>query len=374
MVNLPHSSKLNIAPLAASFNNVTNSYKFYWFLAILESIKLSSNTIILVDALLASMIASVWYPLHYFHLSFGKQDRLGEFANKLKVQDSHLEANAIQADILDTARKHFSVNSFLSQEIRSIGNYVPQRFLRPFFQKELRGLQDWKINDSIEKLAESAFHENASPCLYRFVNLPNRRIEIQPVWFEYLQENLHILVGFCLWHLVNYIQKNNPNVPNISGKLFRPEQRDLKKARTFWRVVMGEVGEMRCIYTQEPIPRDGFSLDHFLPWSFVAHDLLWNLIPTPKSVNSSKGDQLPDISLYFEAFARSQFEAVRAVDCLKHAKLLEDYALLFKQNSMSELQSIPFENFRQILFDTITPQIQIARNMGFSANWNYQVL
>ena len=160
-------------------------------------------------------------------------------------------------------------------------------------------------------------------------------------------------------------------MPNVSAKLFRPEQRDLKQARTFWKVVITETQPVRCIYSQEPISADDFSLDHFFPWSFVAHDLLWNLIPTTKSVNSRKGDQLPDISLYFEPFARLQYEAVQALSVPTHGKILEDYIILSKSDSATDLKRIPFRSFRQILLDSIAPQMQVARNMGFPGNWRY---
>lgn len=80
MVNLPQSNNLPIEYLAASFDNVTNSYKFYWFLAILEHIRENQSPTIIVNNLLARMVAGVWYPTNYFRLSFGKQDRLGQIA------------------------------------------------------------------------------------------------------------------------------------------------------------------------------------------------------------------------------------------------------------------------------------------------------
>lgn len=370
-MNLPESNRLEIAPLSASFGNVTNSYKFYWFLAILESVRTAQGRILPVDDLLAQMIANVWYPLHYYRLSFGKQDRLGEVAERLRADVSILDANASRNEIVNAAVTQLSTRSPLARDIRSIGNYVPQRFLRPFFQTELRATDDWKVNALVEKLAHATFQSRSSPCLYRFVDATTRAIEVHPLWWQYLQENLHIVTGFCLWHLANYLQKNNANVPNITAKLFRPEQRELRQARTFWRFVIQETRSIRCIYTQESLSSDDFSLDHFIPWSFVAHDLLWNIVPTTKSVNSRKGDRLPNIDLYFEPFARLQYEAVQAVTVLKHAKILEDYVILAKADSVTGLRQMSFEGFRQLLFDNVAPQIQIARNMGFPDRWSY---
>ncbi|MFO7585650.1 MAG: HNH endonuclease domain-containing protein [Anaerolineales bacterium] len=44
--------------------------------------------------------------------------------------------------------------------------------------------------------------------------------------------------------------------------------------------------------------KGAYSLDHFLPWRYVAHDLLWNILPASKSVNSSKSDSLPHLPRY----------------------------------------------------------------------------
>jgi len=51
-------------------------------------------------------------------------------------------------------------------------------------------------------------------------------IEQHPCGQAYLHHNLAIVTGLCLWNLVTYLQRNNPNVPNIAGKLAEPGQRD----------------------------------------------------------------------------------------------------------------------------------------------------
>lgn len=114
-----------------------------------------------------------------------------------------------------------------------------------------------------------------------------------------------------------------------------------------------------------------FLWNHFLPWRFVAHDLLWNIVPTIKNVNSAKSDNLPDVNLYFMPFARAQFKAVQIVAQSNKGNLLEDYVLLLNTSSLDDIKDLPFERFYKILYSAIMPQIQIATNMGFSAQWIY---
>jgi hypothetical protein len=48
-----------------------------------------------------------------------------------------------------------------------------------------------------------------------------------------------------------------------------------------------------CIYSGRPLAKTKWDLDHFVPWSFVAHDQLWNLVPAENSANERKGSRLP---------------------------------------------------------------------------------
>lgn len=370
---LPQATNIPVEYLAASFRNVTNSYKFYWLLAILEHIQRPPNqSIISIDQLLARMVAFVWYPTNYFRLSFGKQDQLSHIALQLGAQ-THLPINAKRQQIESEALAHLNSDSDAGKQLKKLQRYVPYRFLSPFFTQQLRGIPDQKKNALIVSLAESTFHVHTVFPLYRFVPSPEESIEIHPRWFEYLVRHLEIVRGFCLWHLVNYVQKNNPNVPNVAAKLFEPEQRNLSRARTFWNLACQRISPLKCIYSGQPVQQN-YSLDHFLPWRFVAHDLLWNLVPVPQNVNSAKGDSLPDLTTYFDPFARLQYEAFQAVSAggtSRQAKLLEDYVLLFGASSISEVQSLPLKTFRQVLYDILAPQFQIARNMGFVTGWKY---
>lgn len=367
--SLPLSTRLPVEHLSASFNSVTNSYKFYWLLGLLEHIQETRSPTIPINQILARMVASAWYPANYFRLSFGKQDRLSQIALTIQT-DINLPLDASKQEITTTVLAYMDTDSPLAREIASLGVYVPFRFLRPFFSAHLRGEVDWKVNALIQQLAAQTFTHPHKPCLYRFS--PDLSvIEIHPLWFDYLQTNLAIVMGFCLWRLLNYLQKNNPNVPNIAAKLFEPGQRNLRDGRKFWLLAFNRLDTIFCVYSGTILQKANFSLDHFLPWRFVTHDLLWNIIPTPQHINSAKSDMLPNFSLYFEPFARLQYDAFQVVADLQKEALLEDYTLLFKKHSVSEVQKLPFVAFKAILHDTIAPQIQIARNMGFAADWSY---
>ena len=163
-------------------------------------------------------------------------------------------------------------------------------------------------------------------------------------------------------------------MPGVLNKLHAPTLRQLTPARDFWRLVrrgfekVEKLADFRDIYSERQLA-DRFSVDHFLPWTFVAHDLLWNLAPVEDATNSRKGDVLPDLDVYLPRLAKLHF---RAIEIAKHQpKLLEDYSECFKQDPAG-LLALGESGFEAKYREVIMPQVQIAMNQGFQAGWRYR--
>ena len=45
MLKIPYNENLPVAKLAAIFNNTTTTYKYYWFISILEQIEIGKKEI-----------------------------------------------------------------------------------------------------------------------------------------------------------------------------------------------------------------------------------------------------------------------------------------------------------------------------------------
>jgi len=371
-VYLPLSAELPVQRLAAVFAQVTNSYKFYWFLAMLERAQNDRGRLMPVDELLAEMVALAWYPANMFRLSLGKQDQLNDIPLRLREARGLAPHERPAVVRRATLEEMHDGRSAVGGQIRNLGVYVPRRFLAPFFEAELRGRKDTEKNRLIERLADEAFADGERPCLYRFVADAGRlAIEFHPGWYGYFRAHAHILKDFCLWNLLLYVQKNNPNVPNLAAKLFEPGVRDMSRARRYWDAALEALGPRPCVYSGTLVGRGAYSLDHFLPWSYVAHDLLWNIVPTTTNINSAKGDRVPELGRYFGDFARLQYEALQVTATAARARLVEDYTLLFKVSSLEELRAVARGRFEATLYDTISPQVQIAENLGFVTGWRY---
>ena len=164
-MNLPTSSKLPIKNLSGVFNNTTNSYKFYWFLAILEKLKTTESGFLLIDELLIEMIASECYPIKSFKLSFGRQDKFTYIIKELKgrfgIKDEIKKDNLIE--ILETQKD----DKYFKRFIEKLARYVPDRFLTHWFSKKLIGIKDSEKNKIIYKEAKRLSPDYLCICFQR---------------------------------------------------------------------------------------------------------------------------------------------------------------------------------------------------------------
>jgi len=363
---LPYSDKLPIEKLCSCFKNTTNAYKFYWFLSILDHLLEKRTVNIPIKEIAIRMIANAWYPLDYYKLSFGKQDGFKKIAisisNKMKVNNSpNSESlfNQIQQKL------HEKEINEIYRDVYVLLRWVPYRFIRPFFSNELRSLPDSQINNLIIKLANSPININRSPYYFG-----ENEIIISKEWNKYFQTNQIVLRHFIKWNLIKFLQKNNSNVIGLSVKLEKPVARDMKSAKLFWSQYL-EQKPTKCIYSNVKLNYSSFSIDHFIPWTFIAHDHLWNLIPTTKSVNSIKSNQLPSIEEYLNKFSLLHYKAFTFHFTNENFRFLEDYSSFFG-TSIDEIHKFDILLFRQKVEQRITPLIETAKNLGFNFPFIYR--
>ena len=91
-MNLPISNNLPINKLASVFKSKVATYKFYWLIALIELVE-EGNIEISKKKIFARMISNSWYTINYFHISFGKLDKMQiAVENILNKEDLTIDA------------------------------------------------------------------------------------------------------------------------------------------------------------------------------------------------------------------------------------------------------------------------------------------
>ena len=356
-MQIPQSDILTTNRLGKIFSNTVATYKFFWFVSIMQIHAKSDNPRISVWDIVIRMVANAWYPIHYFRLSFGKSDSLFDIVMELqRITQIPIDANA--ETIIASLSERLD-----DRQIRKLLNTltlnVPYRFLSPW------------INTADNRLMVERSQTLENGCLYSLhKNGSDFYIVLNPVWDTYLHTHYNILLDFAYWNLTLFLQTRNPNVPAIPNKLIRPDVRNsLTKQHNYWDMVMELDGPIQCIYTGTELHPQDYALDHFIPWSFVCHDLLWNLIPSHGSINSSKSNKLPDLDFYLPKLAALQHHSIKVmINAHREPKVMEDFVSL--GYSAKDLADMSSERFRELYKRTFNPISQIAINMGFET-WKY---
>jgi len=367
---LPGSGRLPVNDFSRLFKNTTNSYKYLFLLAVLRitgkrNLLNNDSHIISLSEITEEMLIIAWYPHVLFRLSFGSQDKIAEIIDETGSVNENYGTNIPHESII---RKHFS-----SCRINwNLMRFVPYRLIRPFFEDKLRGLPDNAVNSRIKQYSRELF-ESIKP-LYMITD-NEESVIIHPEWFAYLRDHYTIIESWILWNWMSYMQVRNPNTPNIGSKLLPPEGRSsLSKQRGLWRYVIDKSGSrLTCPYSEKPLSVDNFALDHVLPWSFVAHDQLWNLVPCSPEVNSSKSDNVPHSDYIFEIADKHCFFLTaekRSANIKKWDEIMAEYCIALRLSDKSDIADSKklHEAYRNVYF----PLFELASSQGFKGSWKYR--
>jgi len=365
-MQLPNSEQLNIAGLSRIFDNKSECYKLFWFQAVLSHV-CRGKTEITFEELIDEMIADAWYMVTEYHLNLGPRDTLEKAVNYISSVTVMLPSVKKQ-EILDWLKN--CQDPAVLRFKRDLTLNVPFRLQAPF----LNGFKtdSWKCGSG-----ELAFRINQQERLiYYFDTFSglNTVIRVVPEWAEYLKENQEILRGWIQYNMILYLQRRNPSVPGISDKLYPPQERKLEKVKKYWKL-LSELAPVHEIYGESLLTPDNISIDHFVPWSYVAHDEFWNLHPTTKNINSSKSNHLPAWDLYFPRFAEIEYQSYRMI--WEYEQVQDAFRKCAREHlNNPEIehrlyrQGLDAVKFKEQLQDVIYPVYLSAKTCGFSS-WKF---
>ncbi len=368
---------LDIESFSLMMKDPAYCYKFYWLEAIVHLIAedIRKTTF---DAIIDEMICNAWYSVREFHIHLSGMQLDGQVRDGLEravlllSKLSDLPANASKVEIKNAIKKY---NEELKTYKEQLTNMVPYRALAGFFNK-CEEKADW---GSIRRLTNYIERINRDSILLPYTlgeeSKLNKKVYFQDAWVEMIQDNMVSILGWIQYEKVKWLQNNNPEVPGLVYKLAPMDEkmRKLNSVRKLWEGIL-ELSDIKDVFTDESVVSHKYDVDHFIPWSFVMNDELWNLMPMNSSLNSSKSNKLPKWNPFFKRFAKNQFIMYQLIH--EKEKIHKLYESCFKDNLHSiwagqELyrkgnSEIEFTN---ILQKNMQPVYDSARRQGYEV-WN----
>ncbi len=374
MIEGKYYNDLDVEGFARMMNHPTLCYKFYWLEAIVKLIS-RNDTEATYDEIITEMIVNAWYPVTEYHIHLSGIFGIGEIKDNLeraviKLKSlSSLESNASSVEI-QNAIKQFAKE--LHKEKISLTQNVPFKALSGFANKS-----DIKISLDSSAGRMMSYYNRLSrtdillPYTFGEQNGLERVITFNPAWIQMIKDNTVSILGWIQSEKVKWLQNNNPEVPGLIYKLDRSEEkaRKLGKVHKLWDGILN-IQSVKDVFSDKEVEADAYAVDHFIPWSFVMNDELWNLMPMDSCLNSAKSNKLPEWDKFFVKFAGNQYilyEAIHEKDGIR--KLYED---CYRDNLHSiwanqelYIKGNSREQFHHILDKNMRPIYDSAKRQGY---------
>ena len=387
---LPLWGSVDVGKLSVAFTHTTTSYKYLFFKAIMMRTRHRAEEeamggrpfdgVLTFTELRDEMLVNSWVPSREFRLNLGFSDRINQALDE--VQGVFEENGYAPDDTADSVREGLerfagSINERgRCRVIKDMDKFVRYRFLTPWFDDELKRRPRGDRHGLIVRLSDELF-DSAKP-LYRLLD-GGERVEIHPDWLQYIRYNHVIVDGWLDHQWIKYLQDRNPTVPAISKKIWAlPAQRDtgeLATKRRYWKPLL-EQG-FRCIYFhEERVDKDDFDLDHFMPWSWVGHDQLWNLVPTSARTNRAKGARIPHKPEHVGSLADANIRMLEFVQKrlggegarprgVSWSTVVNDYGSGLNVRIGDRTEKLDTEAIKKAYTSVIMPQVGMAIDRGF---------
>lgn len=306
-----YSGELDYRAFGSMLDHPTQCYKFYWLEAIMNLMLKKYR--FSFDEIFDEMIVSAWYTVTQYHLFLGpmiegeRRDAINRAIDVL-IENTSLNENSKPDEIRSVLKEQ---NYLVLEYKRKLAKNVPYKLLSSFSSELTQDKGDAYRIEYIQILNQ----EIHLPYIIENGVGIGKCVVLQEAWIPFLMDNYLIIKNWIQYNKIQFLQMINPGVPGIINKLDdeRNNVRHLERVRDLWNAHI-EVSnkEIVDIYTGNKL-ESTFDVDHFIPWSYVAHDEMWNLIPSNASANRSKSNHLPEWDLYFHKMANMEYDLYKSV-------------------------------------------------------------
>ena len=373
-IDSAYYNKLDIRSFMLMLKDPSYCYKFYWLEAIVNLIS-EDITETTFNEIIDEMICNAWYSVREFHIHLSGLGPNGEVKDGLEravltlAELSDLPANASKVQIRNAIRWH---DAELYKAKEQLTHMVPYRAMAGFFASS--GMDNVPWNSTL-KMAQtiSTFNDEVMSLPYTIGNASKlaREVRFHSDWVQMIQDYTVSILGWIQYEKVKWLQNNNPEVPGLVYKLLPMDEkmRKLGKVRNLWEGILSQQS-IQDVFTGKLIIPNQYDIDHFIPWSFVMNDELWNLMPMDSSLNSAKSNRLPQWDPFFRRFSDNQYVLYQMI----HEK--DEIHKLYEQCWRDNLHSIwagqelyrpgnTKEQFDAILSKNMRPVYDSARRQGY---------
>lgn len=213
-------------------------------------------------------------------------------------------------------------NTYLEQTLHSIVEKysiiepIPYESLTPAMMDDY----SHQVKMKCKKYVVGALYEDTKRLFYSF-SKKEEWLKFNPYMYEFVCKHKVILEKANYYEWARFLEKVNEQ--NSTFQLLNKIDESAKRndLSTYRKILFEEFEARECFYCGKKLHKDSdrMDVDHFVPWSFVKDDNIWNLVLTCPSCNRRKRDRIPSEKFLSDLLARND------IIMEKHADFMEGY-------------------------------------------------
>lgn len=139
-------------------------------------------------------------------------------------------------------------------------------------------------------------------------------IKISPYMYEFLCKHKVAVEKLNYYEWARYMEKVNEDsvLDHLLTKIEVSTQRN--NFSVYRQILFEEFESKNCFYCGKPLQSGAIHVDHFIPWSFIKDDPLWNFVLACPACNESKKDKLPALTYLDRIIARNRSARLKNYD------------------------------------------------------------
>ena len=162
-----------------------------------------------------------------------------------------------------------------------------------------------QIKIKCKKYVVGALFEDTNRLFYSF-SKKEEWIQINPLMYEFICKHKVVIEKLNYYEWARFLERVNEDsvASNILLKIDESSKRN--NLSYYRRILFEELESKTCFYCGKQLNLDKTDVDHFIPWSFIKDDNLWNLVLACSTCNRKKNDKLPEIDFLNALIKRNQ--------------------------------------------------------------------
>lgn len=146
-----------------------------------------------------------------------------------------------------------------------------------------------KVKTEGKKYVVGAVYGDTEGTFYEF-STKKEYLRFNPVVYRFMQQFQQVILKLNNYDWARFLQKNNP-VPQ--DFITAVECISKRSSLDYFRDILERFTEYKCFYCGADLKRAVVHVDHFIPWSYIHSDNLWNFVLACKKCNLAKRDKIP---------------------------------------------------------------------------------